>query len=107
MMTRTISSEEGRLRQPSPRDHTPRQLLRRLDRVFREINPILLALAIGLAVLDATCFSVVRLGDAFSRRISPGMENAWQLNADRGFAMGLSGSVSAVPGKSPAHTSTP
>ena len=94
--------------QPPPRsDHTPKRLSRRLDRVFGEINPILLAMAIGLAVLDATCFSVIRLGDAFSRRISPGMENAWQLNADRGFAMGLSGSVSAVPGESSAHTSTP
>jgi hypothetical protein len=96
------------MRQPSLRsDHTPTQLLRRLDRVFGEINPILLTFAIGLAVLDATCFSVVRLGDAFLRRINPGMENAWQLNADRGFVIGLSGSGSAVPGQSSAHNSTP
>ena len=92
---------------PSRDDHTSSSLFRRLDRAFGEIDPVLLAVAIGLAVLDATCFSVVRLGDAFSRRISPGMENASLLNADHGFAMGLSGYVSAVPGKSPAHTSTP
>ena len=70
--------------QPPPRsDHTPKRLSRRLDRVFGEINPILLAVAIGLAVLDATCFSVIRLSDEFLRRISAGMENAWQLNAGR------------------------
>jgi hypothetical protein len=40
-------------------------------------------------------------------RISPGMENAWQMNADCGFAIGLSRSGSAVPAQSPAHTSTP
>src|SRR6516165_11068604 len=52
--------------QPPPRsDHTPKRLSRRLDRVFGEINPILLAVAIGLAVLDATCFSVIRLSDEF------------------------------------------
>ena len=92
---------------PSRDDHTSSSLFRRLDRAFGEINPVLLAVAIGLAVLDATCFSVVRLGDAFSRRISPGMENAWQLNADCRFTIGLSRSGSAVPGQSPAHTSTP
>jgi branched-subunit amino acid permease len=92
--------------QPPPRsDHTPKRLSRRLDRVFGEINPILLAVAIGLAVLDATCFSVIRLSDEFLRRISAGMENAWQLNAGR--AVGLSSSGSTVSGESSAHTSTP
>ena len=92
--------------QPPPRsDHTPKRLSRRLDRVFGEINPILLAVAIGLAVLDATCFSVIRLSDEFLRRISAGMENAWQLNAGR--AVGLSSSGSTVSGESSAHTSAP
>ena len=107
-MTRRTSPEEGRC------DNHPREaIIRRVNycavstRVFGEINPILLALAIGVAVLDATCFSVVRLGDAFLRRISRGMENAWQLNADCRFTIGLSRSGSAVPGQSPAHTSTP
>ena len=61
------------MRQPSLRsDHTPTQLLRRLDRVFREINPILLALAIGVAVLDVTCFSMVRLGGSVREWRMPG-----------------------------------
>jgi hypothetical protein len=37
-------------------DHPPRQAMRRLNRVFGEINVFLLAVAIGLAVLDFTCF---------------------------------------------------
>jgi len=104
-MTGRNSSEEGRFSN-HPRA-TPRNLLRRLDRVFGEINPILLALAIGLAVLDATCFSVIRLGDAFSRRTSPGMENPWQLSGSREVAIGSSNPGSAVPAKSMAHTLRP
>ena len=101
-MTGRNSSEEGRFSN-HPRA-TPRTRLRRLDRGFGEINPILLALAIGLAVLDATCFSVIRLGDAFSRRTSPGMENPWQLSGSREVAIGSSNPGSAVPAKSMAHT---
>jgi hypothetical protein len=55
------------MQQSSPRDdHSPKQLLQRLDRVFGEMNVILLALAIGLAVLDFTCFSALGLSDAWS-----------------------------------------
>jgi hypothetical protein len=36
------------------------QLGRRLNRTFEEINVVLLAFAIGLVVLDVTCFVMLR-----------------------------------------------
>jgi hypothetical protein len=40
----------------SPRGrHRPKQLLRRFDRTISQINPFLLAIAFGLAVLNITC----------------------------------------------------
>jgi hypothetical protein len=61
-----------------PRDgHAPKQLLHRLDRVFGEMNVILLALAIGLAVLDVTCFSALGLSDSLSvPHTTPAIEKA-------------------------------
>jgi hypothetical protein len=45
------------MQQLSPSDLNPfRHLLGRLSRVFAEINVALLAITIGLAVLDLTCF---------------------------------------------------
>jgi hypothetical protein len=60
------------MQRSSPRDdHSPKQLWQRLDRVFAEMNVILLALAIGLAVLDITCFSALGLSDALSLAHDP------------------------------------
>jgi hypothetical protein len=66
------------MQQSSSRNgHSPRRLLHRLDRVFAEMNVILLALAIGLAVLDVTCFSVLRLGNVLPvPQTTPGIERA-------------------------------
>jgi hypothetical protein len=41
---------------PSHRPHPPTQWLRRLDRAAAEMNPVLVVLAIGLALLNLTCF---------------------------------------------------
>jgi hypothetical protein len=44
----------------SSNEKSARPLMRRLDRAFGEINVVLLALAIGLAALDFTCFVTLR-----------------------------------------------
>jgi hypothetical protein len=49
-------------------DHSPRHLARRLNRVFGEINVFLLALAIGLTVLDATCLVTLSASNEIARR---------------------------------------
>jgi len=47
-----------------PHDNRSAQaLVLRLDRVFGEMNAFLLAVAIGLAALDATCFVGTRYAD--------------------------------------------
>jgi hypothetical protein len=52
---------QNTMQQLSPSDDTSfRQLVRRLSVVFAEINVVLLAVAIGLAVLDLTCFVTLR-----------------------------------------------
>jgi len=48
-------------------DHSLRHLMRRLNRVFGEINVFLLAVAIGLAVLDATCFVALSASTEIAR----------------------------------------
>jgi hypothetical protein len=45
-----------RMQQPSPRDDRPSS-----DRRFGDLNAVLLTLAIGLAVLDGTCFAALKL----------------------------------------------
>ena len=42
-------------------NHAQRQLMQRLDRAFGEINVFLAALAIGLAILDTTCFYLLAI----------------------------------------------
>src|SRR6266567_3280464 len=55
-------------RQIWPSDnHPPPQLIRRLDRVLGEINAFLVAVAIGLAVLDATCFAALSASTEIAR----------------------------------------
>jgi hypothetical protein len=49
------------MQQQSPSgDYLPSRLMRRLNRAFGEINAFLLAVAIGLAVLDLTCFVTLK-----------------------------------------------
>jgi hypothetical protein len=43
------------------------QLLRRLNRVFGELNVVLLAVAIGLAALDFTCFVSLNASASIAR----------------------------------------
>jgi hypothetical protein len=45
---------------PHHEDRSPKRLVQRLDRAFADINAFLLALAIGLAMLDIACFAATR-----------------------------------------------
>jgi hypothetical protein len=48
---------EGIVQQsPSPQDQAPQTLMQRLDRLAGEMNAYLFVFAIGLAILDLTCF---------------------------------------------------
>lgn len=60
--------------QPSHRDDRPP-----LNRRFGDLNAILLALAIGLAVLDGTCFAAFRLIHVMAPliRIVPDINQPW------------------------------
>jgi hypothetical protein len=46
---------------PSPRDRPASSLLRRLDLALGQLNPLLLAVALGLVVLDLTCLAAFLL----------------------------------------------
>ena len=37
----------------------------RMDHGFAELNAFLMVLAIGLAILDTTCFTALKLGEAY------------------------------------------
>jgi hypothetical protein len=53
------------MQSPSSSDRNPPQpFIRRVDRMLGEINALLVALAIGLAVLDATCFVLLKTATA-------------------------------------------
>jgi hypothetical protein len=54
--------EDKMLRPPT--SSSPRTLVRQVDRCLNQVNGFLLALAIGLAILDATCFTALRVEDA-------------------------------------------
>lgn len=49
---------------PSPQHWLKTRLTERLDRAARDVNVVLLVVAIGLAVLDATCFCAFLAGGA-------------------------------------------
>ena len=53
--------------QPTP--NRKRQLLDRLDAAAQDLNAILLVLAIGLAVLDFTCFFAFEVRNAIPPRL--------------------------------------
>jgi hypothetical protein len=44
-------------------------LMRRLDRAFGELNVLLTAVAIGLAVLDLTCLYGVTIGESLRQAV--------------------------------------
>jgi hypothetical protein len=59
--------------QLSPRDdrsHEP--LMRRLDRAAGEVNPFLIVLVIGLAILDLTCFVALQVSELPATQTNPG-----------------------------------
>ena len=56
------------MQQASSSDHGSfRERLRRFDRICREVNVVLLVLAIGLAALDFTCFVALNIPAAIAR----------------------------------------
>ena len=55
------------MQQPSPLGDPRAQFLRRLNRMLGEINVLLTAVAVGLAVLDFTCFLALRLSAEIAR----------------------------------------
>ena len=55
------------MRQPSPFGDPRAQFLRRLNRMLEEINVLLTAVAVGLAVLDFTCFLALRVSAEIAR----------------------------------------
>ena len=56
---------------------------RRIDRTLGEINVVLVALTIGLAVLDTTCFVAftaageIRRAHGWSQQVRPSLSQAW------------------------------
>jgi hypothetical protein len=58
----------------NPTQHRPvtkRRLMDRLDAATQDLNAVLLALAIGLAVLDFTCFFAFEVRQAMPPRLPP------------------------------------
>jgi hypothetical protein len=49
------------VQQPSPSGDPRAQFLRRLNHILGEMNVLLTAVAVGLAVLDFTCFVALRV----------------------------------------------
>lgn len=66
------------MHQPSPRDGRPS-----LSHLFGDINAVLFALAIGLAVLDGTCFAAFKLIHAMAPliRVVPDINQPWTPRA--------------------------
>lgn len=72
------------MQHPSLRDETSyRSWKRRLDRALGEINVVLAALAIGLAILDVTCLfaltaaAEIRQAHSSSQQVQPALSQAW------------------------------
>ena len=80
--------------QPFHRHHSPAQWLRRLDRAAGRMNPYLVVLAIGLVLLNLTCFAL--LGSRLSIvRCSP--ELASCAPALLGIGAPLPGAATGIP----------
>ena len=66
--------------QPNPSDpRSAGQFMNRLDRTLGNINPLLVAIAIGLAALDVTCFLAIKASNEIQRR--PPIETATPAQA--------------------------
>jgi hypothetical protein len=67
-------------------DRSSRSPLDRRERRFGDVNAVLLALAIGLAVLDGTCFAAFKLIDAVAPLIHtvPGIDQPWGVRGGGG-----------------------
>lgn len=66
---------------PAHNNRSAKVLALQLDRVFGEMNAFLLAVAIGLAALDATCFVATKYADLLHQkplltRMAPAAEPA-------------------------------
>jgi hypothetical protein len=59
--------EANAMQQPSPFGDPRAQFLRRLDRMLGEMNVLLTAVAVGLAVLDFTCFLALKVSAEIAR----------------------------------------
>ena len=55
------------MQQPSPFGDPRAQFLRRLNRMLGEISVLLTAVAVGLAVLDFTCFLALKVSAEIAR----------------------------------------
>ena len=55
------------MHRPSPSGGPRAQFLRRLNHILGEINVLLTAVAVGLAVLDFTCFVALRVSAEIGR----------------------------------------
>jgi hypothetical protein len=55
------------MQQPSPSGDPRAQFLRRLNHMLAEINMLLTAVAVGLTVLDFTCFVALRVSADIGR----------------------------------------
>jgi len=73
---------------------TAKRLRDRLDRAARDMNAMLLVLALGLAVLDATCFAAFEVRDA--------MRMAAPISADSSLAMPAAQAAGAPAPNKPA-----
>ncbi len=60
-MSKRSPLDRARRRLPWPRRRPPERLGRRLDRAAYRLNPYLLAVAIGLAVLNLTFFVALKV----------------------------------------------
>ncbi len=57
------------MQRPTPTDDSsPQPFLQRLNRAIGEINAFLVAIAIGLATLDFTCFVLLRVINEMMRQ---------------------------------------
>ena len=76
-------------REPSQQRRRPGTVVSRLDRVAKQLNPILVVIALGLAVLNISVFAALRfsrlhlrparIGQVFEQHPSRSQAAAWGL----------------------------
>lgn len=80
-----------------PRPDRKRQLISRLDAAAKDLNAVLLVLAIGLAVLDFTCFFAMEVRNAMPPRIA----------AEAAVATPATAAIPPAPAVAPAQAMAP